>query len=85
MLTQIVLAAEWVWDAPRDATEFKSAVLKHLGERFRGAKIDRGVGDCWESSQQAGCLLVNGDKTLWLPTPDVTTLEAVLAQYPDFQ
>ena len=57
VISQTVLAAEWVWDTPRDAAEFKSAMLKHLGERFRGAKIDRAAGDCWESNQQTSLLL----------------------------
>jgi hypothetical protein len=83
--SQTVLAAEWIWDTPRDATEFKSAMLDHLGERFRGSKIDRAAGDCWESNQQTSCFFVNGDKTLWLLAPNVATLEAVLAQYPEFQ
>ena len=84
-ISQTVLAAEWVWDTPRDATEFKAAMLKHLGERFRGAQIDREAGDCWESNQQTSCFFVTGDKTLWLLAPDMTTLEAALTQYPDFQ
>jgi hypothetical protein len=85
VISQTVLAAEWVWDTPRDATEFKTAMLKHLGERFRGLKIDRGTRDCWESNQQTSCFLGNGDRALWLLAPDVTTLEGMLAQYPEFQ
>jgi hypothetical protein len=85
VLDQAVLAAEWVWDTPRDATEFEAAMLKHLDERFRGSKIDRAAGDCWESNQQTSCFFLNGDKTLWLLASDLTTLEAVLAEYPEFQ
>jgi hypothetical protein len=83
--SQTVLAAQWVWDTPRDATEFKSAMTQYLDERFRGAKIDRAAGDCWESNQQTSCFFVNGDKSLWLLAPDVPTLDAVLTQYSDFQ
>jgi hypothetical protein len=85
VLSQTVLAAEWVWDTPRDAIEFKQAMLKHLRERFRGLKADRAAGNCWAANQQTSCFFFNGDKTLWLLAPDMTTLEAVLAQYPDFQ
>jgi hypothetical protein len=85
VVSQTVLAAEWAWDTPRDATEFKAAMLKHLGERFRGLRIDREAGECWEVNQQTSCFFLNGDKTLWLLAPDVTTLEAVLAQFPEFQ
>jgi hypothetical protein len=84
-ISQTALVAEWVWDTPRDATEFKQAMLDHLDERFRGAKIDRAAGDCWESNQQTSCFFVKGNRALWLLAPDITTLEAVLAQYPDFQ
>jgi hypothetical protein len=85
VISQTVLAAEWVWDTPRDATEFSLALSDHLAERFRGLRIDRGAGDCWESNQQTSCLFVTGDRTLWLLAPDRATLEAALTQYPDFK
>jgi hypothetical protein len=84
VISQTVLAVEWIWDTSRDATEFKQAMIGHLAERFRGGEIDRVAGDCWESNQQTSCLFVTNDRTLWLLSPDMTTLEAVLAQYPDF-
>ncbi len=84
VLTQTVLAAQWVWDTPRDATEFRQAMAQYLGERFRAEKLER-VGDCWESNHQTSCFFINGDKTLWLLAPNVTILDAVLTQYPDFQ
>ncbi len=85
VISQTVLAAEWVWDTPRDATEFKSAMLKYLDGRFRGDKLDRAGENCWESNQQISCILGNDDKSLWLLVPDAGILDAVLAQYPDFQ
>ena len=84
-ISQTVLAAEWVWDTPRDATEFKQALLKYLDERYRGAKLDRASGNCWEANHQTSCLFVKDKRTLWLLAPDSATLEAVLAAYPDFQ
>jgi hypothetical protein len=80
-----VLAAEWIWDTPRDATEFKQALTKYLDERYRGAKLDRTGGDCWEANRQTSCLFVTDKRTLWLLAPDNTTLDKVLAAYPDFQ
>ncbi|CAG0933280.1 hypothetical protein TFLX_02974 [Thermoflexales bacterium] len=85
VLSHTVLAAEWVWDAPREATEFRQAMVEHLGERFRGAKLDHAAGQCWEANHQASCLFVVSDRSLWLLAPDITILDAVLAQYPDFQ
>jgi len=84
-ISQTMLAAEWVWDTPRDAAEFKQSLANHLAERFRGAKIDHPPGQCWESNQQAGCLFAVRDRSLWLLAPDVTILDAVLTQYPEFQ
>jgi hypothetical protein len=84
-ISQIVLAAEWAWDTPRDATEFKQALTKYLDERYRGAKLDRDGGACWEANRQTSCLFATDKRTLWLLTPDSAILEAVLAAYPDFQ
>ncbi len=84
-ISQTVLAAEWIWDTPRDATEFKQALLKYLDERYRGAKLDRASGNCWEANHQTSCFFVKDKRTLWLLAPHSATLEAVLAAYPDFQ
>jgi len=84
-LSQTVLAAEWAWDTSKDATEFQQAMITYLGERFRGAKIDRAGGDCWESNHQTSCIFLTGQRTLWLLAPDLSTLNAVEAAYPDFQ
>ena len=84
-LTATVLAAEWVWDTPADVKEFRAAMQTYLNERFRGSKIeDRTDGDCWEANNQAACLFVKKQATLWLLAPDQTILNAVLAQYSDF-
>jgi hypothetical protein len=83
-LSQTVLAAEWVWDTPRATTEFKQALTKYLDERYRGAKLDRPGGDCWDANHQTSCLFVNEKRTLWLLAPDSATLDKVLAAYPDF-
>jgi hypothetical protein len=85
-LSSTVLAAQWVWDTPGDLKEFKTAIQFYLNERFRGAKIkDRTDGDCWEANDQAACLFVKNQSTLWLLAPDQTTINAVLAEYPDFR
>ena len=34
VISQTVLAADWVWDTPRDATEFKSAMTEVSGRAF---------------------------------------------------
>ncbi len=85
-LTETVLAAEWVWDTAADVKEFRAAMQTYLNERFRGSKIkDRTDGDCWEANDQAACLFVKKQATLWLLAPDQTILHAVLAQYADFR
>jgi hypothetical protein len=84
-VTETVLAAQWVWDTTADVKEFHTAMQTYLDQRFRGAKVkDRTDGDCWEANNQATCLFVNKQATLWLLAPDQTILNAVLAQYTDF-
>jgi len=84
-LTGTVLAAQWVWDTPEDLKEFQTAIQFYLNQRFRGAKIqDRTDGDCWEANDQATCLFVKNQSSLWLLAPDQTVLNAVLTAYPDF-
>jgi hypothetical protein len=84
-LSQTVLAVEWAWDTSRDAAEFKQAMLTYLNERFRGAKLDRSGGDCWEANHETSCLFALDKQTLWLLAPDVATLDVVQSAYPDFQ
>jgi hypothetical protein len=85
VVSQTVLAAEWAWDTPWDANEFKAALTDHLAERFRGLKSDRAAGECWEANRQASCVFQQADRILWLLAPDIDLLAAVLLQYPDFQ
>jgi hypothetical protein len=83
-LSQTVLAAQWVWDTPKDLKEFRTAIQFHLNERFRGAKVeDRTDGDCWEANNQATCLFVNDQSVLWVLAPNQSILNAVFAQYAD--
>jgi len=80
------LAIQWTWDTPEDLNEFQTAIQLYLNERFRGARIkDRTDGACWETSDQATCLFVKNQSSLWLLAPDQTILNAVLAAYPDFR
>jgi hypothetical protein len=82
---ETVLAAHWVWDTTRDATEFRAAMLEYQNERFRGAKVtDRSDGGCWEVNNQASCVFATGQATLWLLAPNQTILNSVLAQYAGF-
>lgn len=85
VISQTVLAAAWVWDTPRDATEFNLALSKYLDERYRGSKLDRAGGSCWEANRQVSCFFVKGQGSLWLLAPDRATLDAVLAAYSDFR
>ncbi len=81
-----MLAAQWQWDSPADAGEFRSAMQFYLNARYRGGKVPgRTDGDCWEANNQAACLFAKGQAALWLAAPDQTILNAILAQYPDFQ
>ena len=72
-----VVAGKVVEASPREGDPVQKGQLL--------AKIDRAAGNCWESNQQTSCFFVNGDKSLWLLAPDMTTLNAVSMQYPEFQ
>ena len=77
----VVLAAHWVWDTQTDAREFNQAMLDYLDKRFRGNKLDREDGVCWESNGQVTCLFTNGSRTLWLIAPSEDVLIEVASLY----
>jgi hypothetical protein len=80
-----VLVARWVWDSSGDATEFAQAMSDYQEERFRGARVDRNDGDCWEVNQQASCVFREARETLWIIAPDQTALNRILDLFPRFR
>ncbi len=83
-LSQTVLAAEWAWDTPADASEFSAAFQAYAKARFAtDATLGPGGRLCW-SGAALNCLFANGSRSLWLMAPDGATLEAVLGQYPGY-
>jgi hypothetical protein len=83
-LDQTVMSAHWIWDTNSDATQFNNAMLDHMDARFRGAKVSRSDGECWEANDQASCLFRSGREFLWLLAPNQTVLNNVLAAAPGF-
>ena len=81
---ETVMAVHWAWDTQADADEFWEAMLFYQDERFRGAKVDRSDGQCWEANNQASCVFQKGQAVLWLLAPNQATLDNILAQHPDF-
>lgn len=81
---QTVLAGHWVWDTTKDAKEFNTALLQYHDARFRGLKVDRTDGECWEANNEASCVFSIGKETLWLLAPNQTVLDLALTQFPDF-
>ena len=79
-----ILAAHWVWDTAQDAGEFSRAMQPSLDARFRGARLTRDDGVCYEANGQATCLFTSGRGSLWLLAPDQTILNTLLAAYPNF-
>jgi len=84
-LTETVLAAQWIWDTQNDADQFRRALITYQNERFRGAKLERTDGECWEVNNQTSCVFAKGKTTLWLLTPNQTLLNAILPLYPEVQ
>ena len=81
---QTVLAVHWVWDTELDAQEFDASMQAYLDARFRGSKIPRSAGVCWEINQQATCLYTFSAQSLWLLAPDQAILDQALSLYPQF-
>lgn len=79
-----LLVARWSWDSQRDAGEFDEALQQYLHARFRGARVDRNDGACWEINDQAACLFTLGSESLWLLAPNQAVLNDVLVDFPDF-
>ena len=54
--------------------------------RYRGAKVSRPEGACWEANGQVSCTFnsTGGNETLWVVAPDQTVLNQVLTAYPNF-
>ncbi len=81
---ETVLAARWTWDTAADASTFRSAMAKHLSERFGANAVESARGSCWEANAQRACLYTAGRQTLWLLGPQATIVEAILARFPGF-
>jgi hypothetical protein len=81
---ETVMAVHWAWDSQADADEFWEAMLFYQDERFRGAKVNRSDGQCWEANNQASCVFKKGQEMLWLLAPNQTILNNILAQHPNF-
>jgi hypothetical protein len=81
----VLLAAHWVWDNPAEAKQFNPVMLAYLDGRFRGNKLIRPGGSCWQANGQTTCLFSRGSGSLWLIVPDEGLIETVLSHYPDFK
>lgn len=81
---QAMLSVHWIWDSSGEANQFRQAMLDYMDGRFRGVKLGRSDGDCWEVNGQASCLFLSGSQTLWLLAPNQTILNSALNFYSQF-
>jgi hypothetical protein len=81
---QTILVAEWVWDYPKDETEFAESMKENLNLRFRGVKVDRLGADCWQYGRETTCVFQTSARTLWILAPDMQILNDILAAYPGY-
>jgi hypothetical protein len=81
---QSVLAAHWAWDSAADAAQFQSVIEDYLDQRFRGARLERPAGSCWEVNDQATCFFTLESESLWLIAPDQATLDLLMTLFPAF-
>ncbi len=79
------LAAHWVWDSQGDADQFLKAMSTHLTELYRGNRIEEANASCWQVNSQTSCLFSAPRQTLWLVGPDLSTVEAMRAQFTDLK
>lgn len=80
------LAVHWAWDNADEASEFYAAMSRVLGGRFHGAAVEARGSRCWESESQISCLYATSrGETLWLLAPDLATIDAMQAQFPEFR
>ncbi len=82
---ELILIIQWVWDTDQDASEFRQAMVTYQDERFRGGKVDRSDGDCWEANNQASCTFTRANQTLWIIAPNQTMLNDIRAKFAAFQ
>jgi hypothetical protein len=80
----LILIIQWAWDTERDAAEFGEALTAYQSERFRGGKVSRDDGDCWEANNQASCAFTRGSQTLWIIAPNQSILNDIKARFPNF-
>lgn len=76
-----ILIAQWVADAPADATRFRAALRAYLNLRFDGARLE-GMDDCWISVSQVACIQTADNETRWVLTPDRDTMTSVQSALP---
>jgi len=79
-----ILSAHWKWDSISDADEFFQAMQKTLEGRYRSVQVGAASGDCWQATNEASCLFVAQDETLWLIAPDISMIDKILSIYPNF-
>jgi tetratricopeptide (TPR) repeat protein len=75
------LAAEWIWDTPKDASQFTKGMRVFLNERFRGASMAHWAGECWQVNNQTTCIYPRNDRLLWIIAPSPELADYILIQY----
>ncbi len=78
------LAVHWAWDDEKEAGEFFPVLFQYMNERYRGARLDNIIGECWASADQVSCIYLQSNQTLWLQAPDAATIDVMKALYPEF-
>jgi len=82
---QSLLTAHWIWESTTDTGEFYTALKDSLAGRFMYAAVDGpGNGDCWFYQGQFSCIYKTSLDVLWLYAPDLTILEQLKAQFPQY-
>jgi hypothetical protein len=75
---QVVFVMDSVWDNQTEANEFTSAFTSYADLRWQVASEDIGGYPTWVGPDGMIVFLQDGNRTLWLITPDVSAAETIL-------
>jgi len=82
---QYILSVHWRWDNIDDAIEFWDAMQIYQNKRYLNKKVDSDY-DCWTKiNDHFSCIYRTQNNTLWLMAPTMELIDALFAEYPEFE
>jgi hypothetical protein len=82
---QAIMTADWVWDSPPDAVEFKTALERMLANRYRGGELPSDRGRCWSVGDETSCVLSSGTEVVWILGPTDMAVGPLMDLFPELR